>query len=81
MAWIGGMAAAAITTRVLCDAFESVILPRRVRHPFRLARLFYQSTWWLWRTTALLLPAGRWRHGLLSVYGPLSLFGLLPVFR
>src|SRR5262249_50260576 len=47
---------------------------------YRLARLYYRSTWWLWRAAAQRLPAGRWRHALLSVFGPLSLFGLMSVW-
>src|SRR5262245_34102079 len=65
---------------MLLDAFESMILPRRVRHRYRLARLYYRAGWAVWRALALAFPAGRWRHGFLSVFGPLSLFGLLCVW-
>jgi hypothetical protein len=80
MAWVGVVAAAVLIVVVFVDAFEAMILPRRVRHDYRLARLFYRSTWVLWRGAARLLPAGRWRNGLLSVFGPLSLFALLGVW-
>jgi hypothetical protein len=80
MAWVGGIAAVALILFVFIDAFEAIILPRRVRHPFRLGRLFYQSTWWLWRVAARLFPTGRWRQGFLSVFGPLSLFALLAMW-
>jgi hypothetical protein len=80
MAWVGMAAAAALIFVVFIDTFEVMILPRRVRHGYRPARLFYRSTWFLWRTAARLLPVGRWRHGFLSAFGPLSLFGLLSVW-
>jgi len=62
---------------VLIDAFEVVLLPRRVRHGFRLARLFYRTSWMAGRTAARLLTPGRWRTGFLSAFGPLSLFVLV----
>lgn len=74
---VGAIAAVALIVVVLIDAFEVVILSRRVRHDYRLARLFYRSAWVLWRAAAMALPAGRWRDGFLSVFGPLSLFALL----
>src|SRR5947208_16152128 len=80
MAWVGVAAAAALIVLVFLDAFEVMLLPRRVAHAYRLARLYYRSAWCLWRTAARLLPAGRRRHGFLSVFGPLSLFGLLAVW-
>ena len=80
MEWIGALVSLALIVAVLIDAFESIILPRRVAHAYRLARLFYQSTWGLWRRVARRLPAGRRRNALLSVFGPLSLLGLLVVW-
>jgi hypothetical protein len=80
MAWLGVAAAAALIGVVLVDAFEALVLPRRVRHAYRLARLFYRTGWGLWGALARLLPAGRRRQGFLSVFGPLSLFALLAVW-
>lgn len=80
MRWIGAVIAAAMIFTVFVDAFEAVILPRRVKHNYRLARLFYQSVWLVWRAVSRLLPIGRRRFGLLSIFGPLSLFGLLCVW-
>jgi hypothetical protein len=74
---VGVCAALALMAVVLVDGFEVMILPRRVRHHWRLARLFYYWTWRLCRLAALLLPEGRWRHGFLAAYGPLSLFALI----
>jgi len=72
LAFIAGIAVIAI---VLWDAFETVILPRRVTRRFRLARLFYRSTWGTWSAFAALAP-GRRRETLLGFFGPLSLLVL-----
>src|SRR5262249_37066925 len=39
-------------------------------------RLFYTTTWTVWRTVAGWLPPGRKRQTFLSIFGPLSLLGL-----
>ena len=64
--------AVALIVVIFIDTFETMILPRRVRHSYRLARLYYFSAWFLWRTSARMLPAGPWRHSFLSIFGPLS---------
>jgi len=71
MRWIGAVIAVAMIFIIFVDAFEAVVLPRRIKHNYRLARLFYQSAWSLWRAVARLLPLGRWRSGFLSIFGPL----------
>jgi hypothetical protein len=80
MAYFGTIAAVLLISIVFIDAFEAMILPRRVRHGYRLAALFYRNSWWLWRSLAGLLPPGRWRNGFLSVFGPMSLFALMAVW-
>src|SRR3990172_7390071 len=60
----------------LGDCFESLVLPRRITRRWRLARLYYRSSWRLWRAACELIPAGRYRENALSIFGPLSLFGL-----
>jgi ion channel len=62
---------------VLWDAFETIILSRRVSRRFRLARLFYRMTWTPWRALALRMRAGNPRENYLGIYGPLSLIFLL----
>ena len=71
-----GLAGAMLLIAVLWDAFETVILPRRISRRFRLARLFYRVTWAPWRVAARLLRP-RQREAFLAVYGPLSLLMLL----
>ena len=65
---------------VVWDAFEVVVLPRRVTRKFRLTRLFYRTTWTLWRMVVRLVPAKKSREALLGFYGPISLPLLLVVW-
>jgi hypothetical protein len=65
---------------VVWDAFEAIILPRRVTRKFRLTRLFFRFTWGVWKFLANLVPARRPREALLGFYGPLSLLLLIGVW-
>jgi hypothetical protein len=67
----------AMIVLVLLDAFETIVLPRRVTRPFRLTTLFYRLTWRPWRLAATAIPSGRRRETFLSFFGPLSLIMLL----
>src|SRR2546426_11337432 len=64
---IFGVGGAILLVTVLWDAFETIILPRRVSGRIRLTKLFYSATWHPWRVTALLLPR-RPRDAFLSFY-------------
>ncbi|HET7295846.1 MAG TPA: potassium channel family protein [Gemmatimonadales bacterium] len=79
MRWLAGIAGAALLAVVLWDAFETIILPRRVSGRIRLTKLFYRFTWVPWRDSARLL-SGRRRESFLSFYGPLSLILLLALW-
>src|SRR6267154_3269535 len=70
----------AIFLIVLWDAFEAIILPRRVTRKFRLTRLFFKTTWGAWRAVICLIPARKTREALLGFYGPLSLLLLVAVW-
>ncbi len=61
---------------ILWDAFETIILPRRVTRRFRLVRMFYRSTWRPWSAMARRMRSGKRRESFLSFYGPLSLLWL-----
>jgi hypothetical protein len=65
---------------ILWDAFEAIILPRRVTRKFRLARMFYRSTWAVWSGLASHLRPAKLRESCLSTYGPLSMLMLLGVW-
>jgi Ion channel len=66
-----------IVVAVLLDAFETVLLPRRVKRSFRLTALFFRNTWRPWLRISDLIPAGSRREAFLSYFGPLSIIGLL----
>ena len=74
------IAGAAIFLIVLWDAFEAIILPRRVTRRFRLTRLFFKSTWHVWKFVMCLVPSRKRREALLGFYGPLSLLVLVGVW-
>jgi len=58
---------------VLQDAFEVMLLPRRVQRKWRLMRLYFRTTWHIWTRIARRFPAGAGREHFLSVYGALSM--------
>ena len=70
----------AIFLIVLWDAFEAIILPRRVTRRFRLTRAFYKTTWSVWRFAICLVPSRKTQETLLGFFGPLSLLVLVGVW-
>jgi hypothetical protein len=74
MASIGGVA---IIFSVLLDAFETVVLPRRVTRQFRLTAWFYRRTWTPWRRIATCIKTTSRQQNFLGYFGPLSLLLLL----
>ena len=65
---------------ILLDAFETIVLPRRVTRSFRFTALFYRFTWRPWAAMARFVPAPRRRESYLSYFGPLSLIVLLALW-
>jgi hypothetical protein len=76
VAAIGGVV---LIATALLDAFETIVLPRRVTRQVRLTRFFVRSTWLLWRTIAPKLPP-LGRETYLSFYGPLALLLLIVIW-
>ncbi len=62
---------------VLLDAFETIVLPRRVWRQFRLTAWFYRRTWIPWRGLASRIGSASRRENFLGYFGPLSLILLL----
>src|SRR5438309_2367752 len=62
---------------VLLDAFETVVLPRRVTRQFKLTAWFYRRTWIPWRRIAEHIKTPSRRQNFLGYFGPLSLIVLL----
>jgi Ion channel len=77
IAAIGGIA---IIWIVLLDAFETVVLPRRVLRNFRLTAYVYRRTWIPWRRAAGWVKKPSRRQNFLGYFGPLSLILLLGVW-
>ncbi len=71
------IAGIAIVVAVLLDAFETVVLPRRVQRSFRLSNWFYRRTWVPWRRAATHIGSAARRENFLGYFGPLSLIFLL----
>ena len=74
------LAGSSIFLIVVWDAFEAIILPRRVTRKIRLARFYYQFTWVTWRFYARLIPSKRAAKSFLGFYGPISLLVLIAVW-
>ena len=74
------IAGTVVILAVLLDAFETVVLPRRVRRKFRITVWFYRNTWKPWhKITSLIKSPGR-RENFLGYFGPLSLLFLLALW-
>ncbi|WP_020476037.1 potassium channel family protein [Zavarzinella formosa] len=70
----------ALVLFVMTEAFEALVLPRRVVRPFRFTSFYYRHTWRAWATVAFIFPVGRQRQTFLSLFGPLSLLVLFAVW-
>jgi len=69
-----------IIAAILLEAFETIILPRRVSRRFRLTRAFYLSLWIPTRAFARLIRSAKKRETFLSFFGPLSLLILFALW-
>jgi hypothetical protein len=74
---VGIVLGLAIIWVVLLDAFETVVLPRRVRRHFKLTAWFYRQTWIPWRNLARHIKTASRQQNFLGYFGPLSLILLL----
>jgi ion channel len=77
MKLLSGFLGVLLIVVILWEAFETIVLPRRVARRIRLTRAFYRSTWRPWSALARGVLSGSLRETVLSVYGPLSLLVLL----
>ena len=74
---VGVVFGIAIIWVVLLDAFETVVLPRRVLRNFKLTAYFYRRTWIPWRKIASRIKTASRQQNFLGYFGPLSLILLL----
>jgi len=77
---LAGILSGALILIVLWDAFETIILPRRVTRRIRLTSAFYRITWRPWSAVARRIRKPRRREAVLSYFGPLSVLFLLTVW-
>jgi hypothetical protein len=77
MHWLASIAGIVLIFVILMDAFETVVLPRRIKRHFRIASFFYKNTWGFWTRVGRHIHAPNRREGFLAYYGPLSLIVLL----
>jgi hypothetical protein len=67
----------ALIALVAQDAFETIVLPRRVVRRIRIARLFYRTSYLVWRSLGGLIRSSARRDSFFGYMGPLSLLALL----
>ncbi|MGA7140317.1 MAG: potassium channel family protein [Terriglobales bacterium] len=78
MHWWASIVGIVLIFVILMDAFETVVLPRRIKRTFfRISSRFYRKTWRLWTRVGLHIKSANRREGFLAYYGPLSVFPLL----
>src|SRR5262249_1302707 len=71
------VAGIAVMFAVLVDAFETVLLPRRVQRHFRITTWFYRYLWLPYVKLARHIHSHARRETMLGYFGPLSLIALL----
>ena len=80
MSVVVAAASVALIVLVLWDAFEAVLLPRRVTRPLRLSQFYYVQSWKPWAALARRMRPGKRRNAFLSLFGPLSVLVLIGVW-
>jgi hypothetical protein len=75
-----GICALALVVTVLWEVFETIVLPHRVSRRLRLTRIYFRLGWHAWSALGRRLRSYQRRENLLSVFGPLSLLGLLTLW-
>ena len=77
MHWWASIFGIALIFLILMDAFETIVLPRRIKRSFRIASWFYRNTWGFWTRVGRHIKSANRREGFLAYFGPLSLIVLL----
>ena len=80
MRLLAAIAGVVLIFTILWDAFETIILPRRVTRRLRLTSLFYRSFWVPWSGVVTRTATARSREKYLGLFGPLSLLMLLAIW-
>jgi len=69
-----------IILAIFADAFETIILPRRVNRRIRLSSLFFRTLWKIWKKGDTLFQSFFETKDYLGFYGPLSLIILFSLW-
>src|SRR5580704_3824710 len=77
MHWWASIVGIVLIFLILMDAFETVVLPRRIKRTLRFTSVFYRKTWRLWTGVGMHIKVANRRENFLAYYGPLSLIVLL----
>ncbi len=77
MHWWASIFGIALIFIILMDAFETVVLPRRIKRSFRITGWFYRNSWGLWTKVGRHIKSANRREGFLAYFGPLSLIPLM----
>ncbi|MGO9863098.1 MAG: potassium channel family protein [Terriglobales bacterium] len=80
MHWWASIAGTVLIFIILMDAFETVVLPRRIKRSIRIASWFYKKSWRFWTRTGRHIKSANRREGFLAYFGPLSLLVLLGIW-
>ena len=80
MIWLAGALGVLLLAIVLWDAYETILLPRRLPADIRLSRFVLRSLWLIWRGLGRRIRGAKERELFLSYYAQLSLIALLGVW-
>ncbi len=80
MTALAGFGGALMVVAVLWDAFETILLPRRVAGQFRITRLVQRGSWALWSWAVRPVKSWRRRENVLGLFAMLTLLILLGVW-
>jgi hypothetical protein len=69
-----------LVTAILWDAFETILLPRRVARRWRLTTVVQRLSWWFWSRLVPFVRERRSREYMLSVYAMLTMLLLFAVW-
>lgn len=80
MTYIAGFAGLVLVAILLWDAYETILLPRRLPADIRVSRLVLRSLWLTWRALGGRFRESKGRELFLSYFAQLSLIALLGVW-
>jgi hypothetical protein len=80
IAVVAGLFAVLLLAITAQDAFEVMLLPRRVLRQLRFVSIYYRVTWGGWAALTSRIRRGNQREHLLGVYGALSMVVLFSVW-